>query len=52
MRIDQRHYDVKPTDRIETWMIYILSFVFLGSLAIELLNPYEPRKLTAIFFIL
>lgn len=52
MKIDQRHYDVKPADRTETWMIYILSFVFLGGLAVELLHPYEPRKLTAIFFIL
>jgi hypothetical protein len=52
MKIDQRHYDKKPSTPAENLMVYGLSAVFLGLMALEIMTNYEPRKLAALFFML
>ena len=51
MKIDQRHYDKKPTTKSETLILYGLSAVFLGLMMLEIFSNYEPRKLAALFFL-
>lgn len=52
MKLDQRHYDKKPTTLAENLLVYGLSAVFLGLMVLEIFTNYEPRKLAALFFIL
>ena len=51
MRIEQRHYDAKPADRREKWLVLILVLVFLGGLSAELIQGNEPRKIATVFFL-
>ncbi|HPY40482.1 MAG TPA: site-2 protease family protein [Thiolinea sp.] len=52
MKIDQRHYDKKPSTTGENLLVYGLSAVFLGLMLLEIFGNYEPRKLAALFFML
>lgn len=52
MKIDQRHYDKKPTTLGENLFMYGLTVLFLGLMLLEIFTHYEPRKLAALFFIL
>ncbi|MFZ1389261.1 MAG: site-2 protease family protein [Thiolinea sp.] len=52
MKIDQRHYDKKPSTTGENLLVYGLSAVFLGLMLLEIFTHYEPRKLAALFFML
>lgn len=52
MKIDQRHYDKKPSTLGENLFIYGLTAVFLGLMLLEIFTNYEPHKLAALFFIL
>ena len=52
MKIDQRHYDKKPTTLADGLLVYGLSAVFLGLMVLEIFTNYEPRKLAALFFLL
>ena len=52
MKIDQRHYDKKPSTLGENLLVYGLSAVFLGLMLLEIFSNYEPRKLAALFFLL
>lgn len=51
MKIDQRHYDKKPSTLGERLFIYGLTAVFLSLMLLEIFTNYEPRKLAALFFI-
>ena len=52
MKIDQRHYDRQPLTSADKVLVYGLSAVFLGLIALEIFTNYEPRKLAALFFLL
>ena len=52
MKIDQRHYDKKPSTLGENLLVYGLTAVFLGLMLLEIFSNYEPRKLAALFFML
>jgi len=52
MKIDQRHYDKKPSTTGENLLVYGLIAVFLGLMLLEIFSNYEPRKLAALFFLL
>lgn len=52
MKIDQRHYDKKPSTTGENLLVYGLSALFLGLMLLEIFSNYEPRKLAALFFLL
>ena len=51
MKIEQRHYDAKPSNRSETLLVLVLALVFLGGLSAELLQGNEPRKIATVFFL-
>ncbi len=52
MNFDQRDYDARPASRGEFITLYGLVGVFLLLIALEMLSNYEPRKLSALLFVL
>ena len=52
MKIDQRDYDKKPVSRGELISLYGLIGFFLLLIALDIFTNYEPRKLSALMFVL
>lgn len=52
MHLDQRKYDEEPLKRGEKIFILIISALFLFMMSMEIFSNYEPRKLSALLFVL
>lgn len=52
MQLDQRDYDKQPTSTGEKIFLLVLSLIFIFMMGMELISNYEPKKLSALLFIL
>lgn len=52
MHLDQRKYDEKPLTRVEIIIILLFSISFLVLMGMEIISDYQPRKLSAILFVI
>ena len=52
MNFDQRDYDARPASRGEFITLYVMVGAFLILVVLEMLSNYEPRKLSALMFVL
>jgi hypothetical protein len=52
MHIDQRHHDKEPTTKGEKIFIIIMSIAFLFMMMMEIMTNYEPKKLSALLFVI
>lgn len=52
MYYDNRDQDAKPTTTGEKSFVLIVSLIFLAILSLEILTNYEPKKLSALLFVL
>ncbi len=50
MNFDNRERDQKPTTRGEKIFTGVFIFIFLLLMTLEILNDYEPKKLSALLF--
>ena len=52
MFIDQRHRDKENISKSEVTFIVIVSLIFLFMMMMEIITNYEPRKLSALLFVI
>lgn len=52
MYYDNRDHDAKPTTAGEKITVLAMLFAFIGLMSLEIINNYEPKKLSALLFIL
>ena len=52
MNFGQRDYDSRPASPGEFISLYVMVAVFLLLIALEIFSNYEPRKLSALLFVL
>ncbi len=52
MYIDQRHRDKETTSKGEKIFIFVISFAFLFMITMEIMSNYEPKKLSALLFVI
>jgi hypothetical protein len=52
MNLDQRNYDKQPTTKGEKIFLIVLSLIFIFMMSMEVITAYEPKKLSALLFML
>jgi len=52
MNLDQRNYDKQPTTKGEKIFLIVLSLIFIFMMSMEIITAYEPKKLSALLFML